>query len=187
MIHSQDRSGWFGASDTSTIMGGWDTKTFARFWLEKSGTIQNTYKSPAMIAGSVYEHRILDALGIKKRDRQIKKYRYRLRVNLDGETDIIHEIKTHKGEFKVSKAYWQQAQVEMFAAKKPLEIVSYRLTEEDYRNFYTPIDLDRIQRHPIDYDAEWVNSMYIPRLTYLAYCLRRGITPKEVPHGRVGI
>ena len=37
MIHNHDRSGWFGASDTSTIMGNWATETFRKWWLEKLG------------------------------------------------------------------------------------------------------------------------------------------------------
>ena len=37
MIHNQDRSGWFGASDTARIMGNWNTQTFARWWGEKLG------------------------------------------------------------------------------------------------------------------------------------------------------
>lgn len=62
----------------------------------------------------------MDSIGVKERDRQIKIRRLRLRVNLDGETDVIHEVKTHRSTvFRVSKANWQQAQVEMFAAKKP--------------------------------------------------------------------
>lgn len=195
MITSQDRSGWFGASDTSTIMGGWDTKTFARLWLEKLGLLRSTYRSSAMLAGTYYEHRILDHLGIRRRDRQIKMRRLRLRVNLDGETDMIHEVKTYSGEtFQVSKAYWRQAQVEMFASitlwrrvlglllgrqsHKSLEIVAYRLLPEDYQNFYNPIDPERISRHPVEYDPGWIKNEYLPRLRYLSKCLRRRTTPE---------
>lgn len=179
MIRSQNRSGWFGASDAATIMGNWHTKTFARFWLEKQGIIKNTYKSPAMIAGTYFEPRILDFLGVKKRDRQVKKWRFRLRVNLDGETRKIHEVKTYGGEsFKISKAYWQQAQVEMFATGKPLEIVAYKLLPEDYENFYNPIDAERISTHLIERDQEWIKCEYLPRLRYLAKCLRL----RKVPH-----
>jgi len=177
MIASQDRSGWFGASDTSIIMGSWNTKTFARFWLEKQGVIHGGYISPAMMAGTHYEHRILDHLGIKKRDRQIKIHRYRLRVNLDGESDMIHEIKTYGGDFRISKAYWQQAQVEMRTARKGLEIVAYRLTEDDYKNYFNPIDAERLSFHPIEYEPEWIEGEYLPRLRYLARCLRR----KRIP------
>ena len=179
MISSQDRSGWFGASDTATIMGNWDTKTFARFWLEKQGLVQGGYVSHAMVAGTHYEHRILDSLGIKRRDRQIKIRRYRLRVNLDGESGIIHEVKTYGREFRVSKAYWQQAQVEMFVAKKPLEIVAYKLLPEDYENFFNDVDLNRITKYPIEYDPSWIESEYLPRLRYLARCLRLRKIPSQ--------
>ena len=37
MIADQDRSGWFGASDTSYVMGNWHTKTFKDWWLKKMG------------------------------------------------------------------------------------------------------------------------------------------------------
>ena len=128
--------------------------------------------------GTFYEGKILDYLGIKKRDRQIRIQKLRLRVNLDGETGIIHEVKTHKDfRFTVSLSYWQQAQVEMFAAKKRLEIVSYRLTEDDYSDWLLPIDPDRIKKHPIQYDRLWVHQTYLPRLSHLADCLKRGVYP----------
>lgn len=186
MIRSQDRSGWFGASDTNTIMGNWQTKTFARFWLEKMGLVHGGYVSPAMMAGTYYEHRILDYLGIARRDRQIKIRRYKLRVNLDGETSVIHEVKTHSSQFKLSTAYWRQAQVEMFAARKPLEIVAYRLLPEDYNNYFNEIDPARLSRHPVEYDPVWLENEYLPRLRYLAYCLKRCKTPilAEVDHGK---
>lgn len=119
MIKDQDRSGWFGASDTAQIMRSWDTESFRRWWAVKLGIRQETFTSPAMRAGTAYEHRILDALGIIERDRQIRIPSLRLRVNLDGETPAtICEVKTHKGDkpFAVSKAYRQQCQVEMFAS-----------------------------------------------------------------------
>lgn len=88
------------------------------------------------------------AIGVRQMDRQIKKRSLRLRVNLDGETpERIEEVKTHAAPvFHLSRAYWMQAQVEMFAANKPLEIVAYRLEPEDYGNFYRPIDPERITR-----------------------------------------
>lgn len=174
MIKNHDRSGWFGASDTATIMGNWNTKTFDQWWLEKLGLKKRQINTLQMQTGSAYEHRILDFCGIVKRDRQIRKRRYRLRVNLDGESDVIHEVKTHGAErFKVSKAYWQQCQVERYAGKKQVEIISYRLLPEDYQNWLRPIDPQRISRHPIDYDRAWVENEYLPRLKYLSKCLRR--------------
>lgn len=146
MIHDHDRSGWFGASDTAAIMGRWDTKTFRSFWLQKLGVNRDHFSTLEMDTGSAYEHRILEYIGIRKMDRQIKIRRLRLRVNLDGEdAQEISEVKTHKGEsFKVSRAYWMQAQVEMFAAKKALRIVAYHLEPEDYRNWFREIEDDRL-------------------------------------------
>lgn len=178
MIASQDRAGWFGASDTSKIMGNWETKTFVRFWAEKLGLIRNTFTNRAMLAGTFYEHPILRAIGVKRMDRQIRIRRLRLRVNLDGETRrMIHEVKTYGGEaFEVSKAYWQQCQVEMFAADKACEIVSYRLLPEDYTNFFNPIDTKRIGYHPIERDNLFIRD-YLDRLEYLCECLKEGRFP----------
>ena len=179
MIKSKDRSGWFGASDTAVICGNWKTKTFEKWWLVKLGIIQNDFETIQMKTGTALEHRILESIGVKKMDRQIKIRRYRLRVNLDGESDIIHEVKTHSGdEFKLSKSYWQQAQVEMFAVGKDLEIVSYRLLPEDYKNWFLPIDKNRIKRHPICYEPDWVKEVYLPRIALLKDCLVQGKWPE---------
>ena len=178
MIHDQDRSGWIGASDTAKVMGNWNTKSFDTFWREKLGIYHKKINTTAMATGTAFEGKILDALGIKKRDRQICIPGLRLRVNLDGEDEIIHEVKTHKSEvFRISKAYWQQAQVEMFAAKKELVIDAYRLEPEDYGNWMREIDPKRLSRHPIAYDKEWVETEYLPRLQYLAECLKEGRWP----------
>lgn len=179
VISSLDRSGWFGASDTARIMGRWDTPTFARWWLEKLGLVQNHYKSLAMLAGTHYEHRILGAMGIRQRDRQIRIPALRLRVNLDGEVfDTIKEVKTYSGErFTVSKPYWMQMQVEMFAGHAWGEIIAYRLLDEDYINFFNPIDHERLSAHPVAYAPGWVGNEYLPRLEYLAWCLKRRKTP----------
>lgn len=180
MIHDKNRAGWFGASDTARIMGNWDTLTFRLWWLEKLGIRTNHIKTDAMQTGTAYEHKILSAIGIKKMDRQIKFYALRLRVNLDGEDrETITEVKTHKGDFKVSRAYWQQCQVEMFATRKPCRIVSYQLTDAEYENFFLPIDEGRIATWPIDLDNEFLRCEYLPRLAYLAGCLRRRETPTK--------
>lgn len=183
MIHNKSRAGWIGASDSATVMGNWETKTFADWWNVKLGLAESSFSNQYTAAGTAYEHRILDALGVKGRDRQIRirrigKYRVRLRVNLDGEDDIIHEVKTHKTEkFTVSKAYWQQAQVEMFATKKRLVIDAYRLLPDDYENFFNPIDERRLSRHQVAYDASWVEREYLPRLVYLSRCMKEGRFP----------
>lgn len=180
MIHNKSRAGWFGASDTARIMGNWDTLTFRLWWLEKLGIRTNHIKTDAMQAGTAYEHKILSAIGVKKMDRQIKLRVLRLRVNLDGEDrETITEVKTHKGDFKVSKAYWQQCQVEMFATRKQCRIVSYQLTDAEYENFFLPIDEGRIATWPIDRDNEFLRCEYLPRLAYLAGCLRRRETPTK--------
>lgn len=183
MIRNKDRSGWIGASDTAMVMGNWATKTFARWWRVKLGIDRDHFSTVAMLAGTAYEHRILNYIGVDKMDRQIRKRRLRLRVNLDGEfCDTIKEVKTYGGEcFKVSKGYWQQAQVEMYAAKKRLDIVAYHLVEEDYRNFFRPIDPERISVHHIEYDLAWIQKEYLPRLKYLARCMRKGVWPHEKP------
>lgn len=183
MIADKSRAGWFGASDTATIMGNWETDTFAKWWNVKLGLTENNFGNQYTAAGTAYEHRILDHLGIKGRDRQIRikkwnGHRIRLRVNLDGEDDIIHEVKTHKSEkFSVTKAYWMQAQVEMFASGKMLVIESYRLLDGDYDNFFNPIDPQRLGRHPVPYDPMWVQKEYMPRLIYLTKCMKEGRFP----------
>lgn len=178
MIHDQDRSGWIGASDTAMVMGNWNTKSFARWWRIKLGISHDHFTTTAMQAGTYYEHKILQHIGVSKMDRQIRIRRLRLRVNLDGETQgTVKEVKTYGGKFKVSKAYWQQAQTEMFAAQKKLDIVAYRLTEDDYLNFFNPIDPERVSVYPVEYDQLWVRDEYLPRLKYLAWCLKRGVWP----------
>ena len=179
MIKNHDRSGWFGASDTAYIVGNWDTPSFAAWWGEKLGLIQNTYTNIYMQAGTIYEHRILSALGVVRMDRQIKIRRLRLRVNLDGEDrETITEVKTHsKNTFKIYKAYWGQCQVQMYAARKPCRIAAYRLINEDYQNYFNPIDTSRITLHPIDYAPVWISDVWLPRVRYLHDCLKRRCFP----------
>ena len=180
MIQNHDRSGWFGASDTSYIVGNWKTKSFARWWLVKLGATSNNYTTNAMRVGTYYEHSILEAIGINKCDRQIRMRRLRLRVNLDGESDsMLYEVKTSIHAAKVTAAYWRQAQVEMFAAQKPLTMVFYKLTEKEYDNFFLPIDLGRIVQIPVEPNSEWIFSEYLPRLKYLEHCLKKKKTPSE--------
>ena len=187
MIDSQDRSGWFGASDTSYIMGNWGTKTFRNWWLQKLGLNNSHFSTPAMNAGTYYEHAILDAIGAPRKDHQILLPELLLRVNLDGDGPArIWEVKTHKADkpFKVTKGYWQQVQVQTFAKlteeKEAPEskIVSYALTEEDYKNFFNDIDRERLREHPVAYDPAFVGD-YLVRLRYLRDCLQRGVFPDE--------
>ena len=187
MIAAQNRSGWFGASDTATIMGNWKTKTFGKWWAQKLGLNTSHFTNVAMNAGTYFEHAILDHIGAPRCDYQILLPELSLRVNLDGDgIGRIYEVKTHSAdkEFKVSKAYWQQVQVQMFAKLKTdgilpvAEIVAYGLTEEDYRNFFRPIDPARLKRYPIVYDPKFVQQ-YLKRLMYLKKCLDEGAWPNE--------
>lgn len=179
MIRDLDRSGWFGASDTAIIMGSWETETFRRWWLTKLGLCTARFTSIAMRTGTVLEHRILDELGISRRDRQIRITALRLRVNLDGETrQEITEVKTHRSEaFRVSRAYWMQCQVEMFAARKRCRIAAYRVTDEDYQNYFLPIEWGRLSFHPVGRDDGWIEGQYLPRLRRLRDCLVEGRWP----------
>lgn len=181
MIQSQDRSGYFGASDTSMVVGNWKTKTFEKWWLEKLGLNKNNITTEAMKAGNNYEHKILEALEIQglEMDKQIIKDK--LRVNLDGNTNTcIYEVKTHKEdkEFKVSKQYWRQAQVEMYASKiYYLYIVAYGLNENDYNNYFNKIDKEKIQMIKVDYDEDFIKNEYLPKLEILTNCLKEGVYP----------
>lgn len=187
MIASQDRSGWFGASDVSKIMGNWNTESFKKWWLEKLGITSGGYKSVAMNAGTYYEHPILDAVGYPRKDHQILIPEYRLRINLDGD-DIgrLGEVKTHSAEkeFKVSLNYRRQVNVQMYGklreeGRLPVaEVISYGLREEDYKSFFNPIDKARIKHHPVVYDGGFVNA-FLVRVKYLKKCLEKGVFPDE--------
>lgn len=180
MIHNQDRSGWFGASDTAHIMGPWTSPSFGQWWLEKLGLRRGGIQTLAMKTGTAFEHRILTYLNVPVWDRQIRMRRLRLRVNLDGEdAETISEVKTYGKSFRVTRPYWSQCQVEMFAARKPCRIVAYRLEPEDYRNWFRAIDGDRISFYPMEFDQQWIEMKYLPRLRYLAWCLKRGAWPDE--------
>lgn len=185
MIADQDRSGWFGASDTSYVMGNWRTKTFKEWWLKKLGLNTKHYTTRAMLAGTYYEHAILEHVGAPRRDHQIILPELLLRVNLDGD-DLwkLWEVKTHKADkpFKVTKAYWQQVQVQMYAKyvtekKIPYaEIVSYGLLPEDYVNFFHDIDPGRVGHHSVGYDNAFIQQ-YLEKLAVLRDCLVRGVFP----------
>lgn len=183
MIESKDRSGWFGASDTDFIVGNWRTATFEKWWLTKLGLNNQNIQNQFLLAGTHKEHQILNSLQIPlmELDRQILIPELRLRVNLDGNTnDCIYECKTYaayKG-FKVPLKYKRQVWVQMFAAKiRHAEIVSYALLEEDYKNFFLPIDAERVGREDIPYNESFINNDYLPKLKYLAQCLEEGIFP----------
>ena len=191
MIADQDRSGWFGASDTSYVMGNWHTKTFKDWWLKKMGLDTKHYTTRAMLAGTYYERTILERVGAPRRDHQIILPELLLRVNLDGDQagaigkpGRIWEVKTHKEDkpFKVTKAYWRQVQVQMFAkltvegSIPDAEIVSYGLRPEDYTNFFHEIDPARVGHHSIGYDPAFIRE-YLEKLAILRECLIKGVFP----------
>lgn len=185
MIASKDRSGYIGASDTKFVIGNWKTKTFEKWWLKKIGIDTSHIDNKYTMAGTNYEHKIIDALGIPniEKDKQIIKGR--LRVNLDANTEEkIHEIKTYNYEkgFDINKHkdYINQVQVQMYASDiYKAEIDAYGLIDEDYDNYFNEIDKDRLSVHEIKYNEEWINNEYLPRFKYLEECLESGIFPNE--------
>lgn len=182
MITDHDRSGYIGASDTGYVMRKWNTPTFEKWWRVKQGLEVNNFTNDAMKAGTAYEHKILDALGIPMLEKDKQIIIGRLRVNLDGNTPWkIYEIKTHRAdkEFKVSADYRRQVNVQMFASGTyEACIVAYGLEDEDYSNYYRDIDLKRLTEHPIEYDDKFIGE-YQKRLDYLSYCLDNGLFPQE--------
>lgn len=182
MIADKRRDGYIGASDSGYVMGKWSTKTFEKWWRVKQGFETNDFTNEAMQAGTAYEHKILDALGIPglEKDKQI--IHGRLRVNLDGNTPFkIYEVKTHRADkpFKVSANYRRQVNVQMYASGiYEAEIVAYGLEDADYNNFYRDIDLFRITHHEIPYDDDFIEE-YKQRMLYLSYCLDHGLFPRE--------
>ena len=184
MIESKDRSGYIGASDTDKVVGNWKTQTWMKWWLQKLGINLDHFDNRYTLAGTYFEHRILESLGIPMElDRQIILEELCLRVNLDGNTEeCIYECKTYRWEkgFKVPKKYIEQVQVQMYASGiHRAKIVAYGLEEADYDNFFREIDGDRRSEHDIVYDPKWIDTKYLPRLKVLADCLRKGALPDE--------
>ena len=182
MIASQDRSGYFGASDVSFIVGNYHTATFEKWWMQKIGINRDHFDNKYTSAGTHYEHRILESLGIPMElDKQIIIEDLKLRVNLDGnDTDTVYECKTYGFEkgFKLPKKYKEQVQVQMFASGlRKAKIIAYGLKEEDYDNYFNPIDPDRRSEFVIEYDEKWINGVFLPKITYLAKCLVEGRLP----------
>lgn len=182
MIASKDRSGWFGASDVDKIVGNWNTKTWLDWWLVKMGVARNDVETRAMNAGTHKEHQILEYVSpFMETDKQIIIEPIRLCINLDGNVgNRIQEVKTHSAEkeFKPSKKYIQQVMVQMYGFEtREADIISYGLTEEDYKNYFLPIDPERLKFHPISYDERWIETVFLPRITYLADCLINGVLP----------
>lgn len=193
MIDNFDRSGYFGASDTSMVIAdNRQTKTWRQWWLVKLGEMESTFSGSIYTeAGNKYEHKILKAISEEiTLDRQIIIEKLKLRVNYDGDLDgTIYEIKTHKAEkdFEVTKQYWRQAQVEMYAYKtmekelelppfKKLYIVSYPLFPDEYyiNREDIQVDMKRVKFTPIKYDKQFVKGEYLPKLKECARALKKG-------------
>ena len=184
MIASQDRSYYIGASETDKVIGNWKTKTWLNWWLQKIAIDNRHFDNEYTLAGTHYERKILESLGFQMEfDKQYILEDMRLRVNLDGNTDdCIYECKTFKNSkgFSLPKKYINQVQVQMFASGiHQAVIVAYGLEDEDYNNFFRPIDPDRLHQFPISYDAEWVNGIYLPKHLILRDCLVKGVLPDE--------
>ena len=151
----------------------------------KLGVTENNFTNTYLMAGNAYERKIAESLGLKmKYDRCVKLPKLRLRVNLDAETkDCIYEIKTHKAtekQWEVPKNYWQQCQVQMFATgKHKCRLVAYPMEEENYDNFFLEVDKDKVEVFEIAYDEHWIQNEYLPRLVYLAECLKKRKTPNK--------
>ena len=182
MIADKDRSDFFGASDTDKITGNYKTATFEKWWMQKIGINRDHFDNKYTLAGTHYEHRILESLDIPMElDKQFIIEDLKLRVNLDGnDTDTIYECKTYNLEkgFKLPKKYVQQVQVQMFASGlRKAKIIAYGLTERDYDNFFHPIDPGRRSEFLIGYDEKWINEVYLPKLRYLAERLKEGRFP----------
>lgn len=190
MIKDVTRNGWFGGSDTSMVVAkNRRTKTFRQWWSVKTGEQEPDFKGTAYTdAGNRYEHPILRSISDDVNlDRQILIDKLKLRVNYDGDLrGTIYEVKTHKAskEFEVSKAYWRQAQVEMYAYQevyddfKQLYIVSYPLfPDEYYAENDVIVDSNRVKFTPVKYDKHFIKNEYLPELKYLARCLTKGRLP----------
>lgn len=123
MIKDYDRSHWFGASDAKYIFSDSQLSNSWRDWWDvKCGRNTTAFGGNVYTrAGNTFEHSILRTYDKRIRfDRQIRIPELRLRVNLDGNTDDeIYEVKTYQIDkaFKVTDAYFHQAQLQMLAWK----------------------------------------------------------------------
>ena len=181
MITNHDRSRYIGASDTSFVVGNWETDTFYKWWQSKMGlNFRPRFNNRYTLAGTFYEHALLDTIPLVEKDKQIVIPELHLRVNYDGNVgNKIIEVKTFKDdkEFKVSKTYWRQAQVEMYAmGSKELVFLAYPLSEEHYRNYFIPIDKSKRIFIPCEYDPGFIRE-YLPKLKYMGMCLEKGMWP----------
>lgn len=189
MIHDYDRSHWFGGSDAKYIFSpAFSSASWMDWWDVKCGKCEQSFHGNIYTkAGNVFEHSILKAWNPDMTlDRQILIPELRLRVNLDGNTeDEIFEVKTYQinKSFKVSDAYFLQAQLQMFAWKneqylawkdcegkpgmkarnKPLAkhtILAYGLYPDEYYSNYTK---EQIEEGLIPIDKTRIKTFEIGR------------------------
>lgn len=192
MITDHDRSGWIGASDVQYVIGNWKTKTWEKWWMEKLGMRKGRMDNDYTLAGTHWEHKVLESLGIPEMelDKQILLPEIRLRVNLDGNTPgRIYECKTYKidstgGNAKYlaqgicPPAYRNQIQVQMYASRiYGADLVAYGLQHEDYGNYLRAVDPGRRKMIPVIYDPNWIENTYLPRHRKLCQALVRGCWP----------
>lgn len=180
MIADHDRSGYIGASDTDKVIGNWKTKTWEKWWENKIGIDKSTFSNRYTMAGTHWEHRILESLGIPMVfDRQVIKGR--LRVNLDADDgQCIYECKTAgaKQPFTMPQKYINQVQVQMYCTGiHKAKIVVYLLEDADYDNYYRAVDPERLTVYDVPYDETWVQTVYLPKLRVLEKCLDNGRWP----------
>lgn len=191
MISNNDRSGYFGASDTDKVLAAnYTTKTFKQWWAVKLGEQEPEFHGNVYTdAGNRYEHAILKTINENMTlDRQIIVDKYLLRVNYDGDYNgTIYEVKTHKSdrEYEISTTHRRQTQVEMFAYKtmmeelklppfKRLYIVSYALFPDEYYGETVEVDFNRIKFHEVEYDKHFIKGEYLPKLKEKARALKKG-------------
>ena len=166
MITDNDRRFWIGASDSlKVITPNHETKTWQSWWRIKCGVDEPEFTgNKYTAAGTRFEHPILECFDKSiNMDRQLKIEDLRLRVNYDGDKDgVIYEVKTHKAgkPFEITPYIEAQVQTEMFVWQEcrddfgGLYILSYALTDEDYKNMnpsVKDVDFDRIKVHRVKY------------------------------------
>lgn len=200
MIHSQDRSGYFGASDTAKVLSkNRSSMTWQNWWNVKLGIEESDFKGNIFTeAGNKYEHSILTAISKEVNfDRQVILEDLKLRVNYDGDLDgTIYEIKTHRADknFEITNAIYGQCQVQMYtwqeAVKKELldqdgnalpelkklYVVSYPLMPDEYSRDVEniEIELSRLKFKEVKYDKHFIKADYLPNLKELARALKKG-------------
>lgn len=183
------RAYWFGASDASKITSkNTATSTYKEWWDIKCGRLESNFGNIYTEAGTLFEHPILRALDENIRlDLELRNPDLCLRVHYDGDHNgVIEECKTFKASkvFEVSKAYWQQAQVEMYMYQefytgfRGLNIVAYPMTGDDYKLYFedqVEINPNKIQKHPVKYDKYFIQKEIIPTLKMLSKKLKKEV------------